>query len=288
MKDPINVCTCNKLFCEKTLHPLVSVIDLSKGCDEHQIRVDGYAVLLRKSLTKKHSYGRKSYDFSDATLLFNAPDKAIDMEEQGFLKSGGTLLVFHPDLFCGNPLGQSIKDFTFFNYHPDEALHLSCCERRLIKQCLDLIKEELKWGVDKLSATIICDHITLLLHYCQRFYQRQFITRHDADAELVKKVDAELEDYLTSGRIANEGKPSASQFANQLMMSVAYFNDLLKQETGKEFTEYMKLKSIDIAKRLIYQKSDEDIATMLGFCSTACFQHLFEKVTGITTQDYRN
>src|SRR5574344_2023513 len=142
--DIKNICTCNRLFNEKTLHPLVSVIKLTRCSSEHQIHLDSYSVLLTKCHKDDLTYGHQHYDFSDGTLLFRAPQKTIDFD----LCSSGTMLVFHPDLIKCTYLGQIIKQYSFFRYKRNESLHLSCNEKRIAKRILDDIAGELKWGVD--------------------------------------------------------------------------------------------------------------------------------------------
>lgn len=288
MKDPVNICACNKLFDEKTLHPLASLIDLSAECKEEAIRLDSYAVLLQRNGADERRFGRQSCDFSDATLLFRSPEKTIDLEKDNLCEHKGKLLIFHPDLFCGTPLGQQIGNFNFFRYRLDESLHISCKERKAVECCIDEIGRELEWGIDSLTAPILCDLITLLLHYCQRFYQRQFITREITSEGILTQFREAVDEYLRSGRIQDEGKPCASMFTEPMDISTAYLNDLLKHATGKEFDCYFQLRRIEMAKRWMATADDEKISQKLGFKSLECFHSLFKKVTGVSTQEYRN
>jgi AraC family transcriptional activator of pobA len=284
------VCSCNKLFDEKTLHPLVSVIDLSKQCKREQIRLDCYSMVLRHYPCKSSMFGRKSYDFSDGTLLFRNPEKSIDIQTGCEHEPSGMLLVFHPSLLSCSYLGQHIKDYTFFRYNPDEALHLSNTEVQTIKRCLKDIAAELEWGVDKYSATLICNKIEMLLNYCSRYYTRQFITRHDASTKVMDEVARKIDDYMLNGKIAVDGMPCACKLAQRMEMSSAYLNDMVRHETGKEFSDYVQLRRVELSKQMIVstRKSDDEVASILGYCSTGCFRQLFEKLTGMTTNEYRN
>lgn len=283
--DIKNICTCNRLFNEKTLHPLVSVIKLTRCSSEHQIQLDSYSVLLTKCHKDDLTYGHQHYDFSDGTLLFRAPQKTIDFD----LCSSGTLLVFHPDLIKCTYLGQIIKQYSFFRYKRNESLHLSCNEKRIVKRILDDIAGELKWGVDIYSHNLINNHIEMLLNYCQRFYTRQFITRHEWNQDVIRGMEQYLDSYMTDGRIATEGIPSACCMASAQKMSINYLNDMLKKETGKGFNDYMEQKRISVAKRMLMEdgKSIEQIVRTLGYCSTAYFDSLFKKITGVSPEQYK-
>ncbi|PTL33880.1 AraC family transcriptional regulator [Prevotella sp. oral taxon 376] len=288
MKHSISICACNKLFDEKALHPLASVINLSTECKEEAIRLDCYAILLRRNEDGERRFGRQACDFSDATLLFRSPEKTLDLEKDSLHEHKGKLLMFHPDLFCGTPLGQQIKDFNFFRYRQDESLHISRKERKAAECCIDGISRELEWGIDQLTASILCDLITQLLHHCQRFYQRQFITREIASERILTRFMEAVDEYLQSGRIQNEGQPGASVFTDPMNISTAYLNDLLKHATGKEFDGYFQSRRIEMAKRLMATDDDEKISQKLGFKSSDCFHSLFQRITGISIQEYRN
>ena len=70
-----------------------------------------------------------------------------------------------------------MKEYTFFSYEVNEALHLLIKERELVIDCMKKIEYELQQAIDKHSKTLITNNIELLLNYCVRFYDRQFVTR---------------------------------------------------------------------------------------------------------------
>jgi AraC family transcriptional activator of pobA len=272
------VCTCNRLFDVKTLHPLVSVIDLSCKCKKEKLRLDSYSVIMRQYPPDEYHFGRRTYDFSDATLLFRSPDKVIPISHDVYHEQRGTMLVFHPDLLGCTPLGRRISSYTFFKYRPEEALHLSCCEMRVIGRCLDDVQQELKWGVDRYSAALITGKIEQLLLSCQRFYTRQFTTRRDADAQPLQMLCTAIDDYLTAGRVATVGLPCACHFAQKFNCSSAYLNDMLRQATGKSFSDYLQSRRLAIARQMVeaHTRSDAYIAHLLGLGAPARLHELLE------------
>ena len=166
----------------KTLHPLVSVIDLSKAdlSSHTDFKFGFYTILLSECKCEAYRYGHQYYDFSDGTLLCLTPGESISMKDSDNTRpSKGWILAFHPDLICGTALGANIRDYTFFSYRPEEALHVSLREKQVILELLDKINQELQRCIDCYSQKIISKYIELLLDYCERFYERQFITRNE-------------------------------------------------------------------------------------------------------------
>lgn len=258
---------CNRMFKEKTLHPLASVIDLSSPCDNKQLRPDSYCIMVMTSVCKKGDYGLRGCDYTDGTLLFNMPSKVVNINQSKEQPSEGKILLFHPSLLVGTPLGKHISSYSFFKYRNEEALHVSSAELRDLLNIISDIEHELKRGIDEYSATILSNSIELLLNYCLRFYHRQFIMRHDADNSEFERFATLLDDYLTSGRVRRTGMPcGACRFTPQMYMSAAYLNDLVRNETGKNVAEYAQLRRLEIAKQMLQEgkESKAMIALRLG------------------------
>ncbi len=278
------VCQCNRAFHAETLHPLVSLIDMSSPCERGRVKTDCYAVVFRHNAGDGAKYGLRPCDFTDGTLLFVTPSKEIDLAT-----ADGKMLVFHPSLTECTPLGLRLKEYSFFKYRQDESLHISCCEEKVIKRCLGCISDELCWGVDDYSKDIISNAIDLLLGYCRRFYRRQFITRHELNADALNALDGAIDGYFKSGRAAICGLPTASRLAARLRMSAEYMNDMLKSETGKTTAEYIQLRRMSLAKQLLLGTGMTvgGIAGLLGFSTEGCFATVFRRVTGCTPEEYR-
>lgn len=176
----------NELMGIETLHPLVSVIDMSK-CPRmrHSRRLYGfYCIFLKDVKCGDLRYGRNYYDYQEGTLVFTAPGQVVGVEDNGeVFQPKGWALLFHPDLIRGTSLGRNIGRYTFFSYESYEALHLSEQERHVVIDCLQNIAGELQHAIDKHSRTLIVSNIELLLNYSVRFYERQFTTRSDVNKD---------------------------------------------------------------------------------------------------------
>ena len=287
-----NVCDYNAQLGVETLHPLVSVVDMAQA---HPIRhtrqtFGFYAIFLKEVMCGDMIYGRQYYDYQEGTLVCLAPGQVIGFEDNGeVFQPKGWALVFHPDLIRGTALGQHIREYSYFSYEVNEALHLSERERELVIDCMQKIRHELEHAIDRHSKRLITINIEVLLDYCLRFYERQFITRSHVNRDIVSRFEHLLDDYFADGRAQQEGLPTVKSCAEALFLSPNYFGDLIKKETGKTAQEYIQRKLIDAAKDRLLDPSRTvgQVAYELGFQYPQHFTRLFKKVTGQTPNDYR-
>jgi len=287
----------NALNNHETLHPLVSVIDFSKANPrswdgEKNVRINYgmYCIFQKDVKCGDLKYGRNYYDYQEGTLVFVAPGQVMEIETDGKVyQPKGYALVFHPDLIHGTSLARSINEYNFFSYNSNEALHLSERERLVVMDCLSKIEFELQQNIDKHSKKLITSNIELFLNYCERFYDRQFITRDHVNKGILERFEEMLNGYFSSDKPQKYGLPSVAYFAEVLHLSANYFGDLIKKETGKSAKEYVQNKIIDLAKTKTFdaEKSVNEIAYELGFKYPQHFTRLFKNVTGFTPNEYR-
>ena len=275
----------------ETLHPLVSVVDLSKSDRRLNVRqnLGFYTVFLKEIKCGDLKYGCNYYDYEEGTLVFVGPGQVIGVENSEYYQPKGTALIFHPDLIKGTSLTRHIQDYSFFSYDIHEALHLSESERKIILDCLSKIRFELEHAIVKHSKTLIVTNIELFLNYCVRFYDRQFITRDVAHKGILQRFEDLLSEYFQSDKPQTVGLPSVTYCAEQLHLSTNYFGDLIKKETGKSAQEYIQLKLMDVAKEKIFDKnkSVSEIAYELGFKYPQHFTRVFKQRIGFTPNEYR-
>lgn len=282
----------NKLFGLETLHPLVSVVDLSKATlftPHHRINYGIYALFLKETKCGDIRYGRQNYDYQEGTVVGFAPGQIVTTERKKEIKPTARGILFHPDLIRGTALGRDIKRYSFFSYESTEALHLSEQEKGIIMDCLDKIQIELEHAIDKHSKRLICMNIELLLDYCMRFYERQFTTRSEVNKDVLVKFEQLLDEYLLSDLPGQKGLPTVKYFADKICLSPNYFGDLIKKETGKTAQEYIQNKILGLAKEWILgtNKTVSQIAYDLGFQYSQHFSRLFKKNVGYTPNEYR-
>ncbi|HLN75380.1 MAG TPA: helix-turn-helix domain-containing protein [Prolixibacteraceae bacterium] len=284
----------NYLLGVETPHPLVSVVDLSKinrrDVKHTHLHYGFYTIYLKESLCGELVYGRNSYDYEEGTLLFISPGQVVKINRNAQLsQQKGWALMFHPDLIHGTPLGRNIGDYNFFSYEINEALHVSEREREILYECFSKIAYEIEQRLDKHSKRLIVNNIQLLLDYCMRFYDRQFLTRENVNRGTIEQFEKVLNDYFKSGKPQSTGLPSVAYIADQLNLSANYFGDLVKKETGKTAQEYIHLKIITLAKDQIFDasRSISEIAYDLGFKYPQHFTRMFKKSTGVSPNEFR-
>lgn len=283
----------NNLYGLETLHPLVSVVDLTKATrsvNHIQMNYGLYALFMKESKSCDIKYGRKVYDYQEGTIVCFAPGQIAGvntLEDEVNPPVFG--IVFHPDLIRGTSLGKNIKDYTFFSYAVNEALHLSDQEKHIVKDCLKNISIELEHAIDKHSKALIAMNIELLLNYCMRFYERQFITRSSATRDALTQFEQLLNEYFESQLPMQEGLPTVKYFADKICLSPNYFGDMIKKETGKTPQEHIQEKVIELAKEHIAETDEtvSQIAYTLGFQYPQHLSRLFKKRVGCTPNEYR-
>jgi len=277
----------------ETLHPLVSVVNFNEIPTVQQFRryMGIYAVFFKNIKCGDMIYGCQPYDYEDGTLVFVSPGQVYGIDSKGEVtRPSGYALVFHPDLLAGTHLGKTIKDYSFFSYEVNEALHLSKKEKDTIIECLEKITHEMEQNIDKHSKTLIVSNIELFLNYCMRFYDRQFITRSKVNKDILGRFEELLEEYFKSGKAQTVGLPSVAYCAEALHLSPNYFGDLIKKETGTTALDMIQSKLIEEAKGRMFEanQSISEIAYQLGFKYQQHFTRLFKQKTGVTPQEYRS
>ncbi|CCX47274.1 transcriptional regulator [Bacteroides sp. CAG:927] len=288
-----NIDQYNQLYGLETRHPLVNVVNLNeatRGVDFIRLNYGIYAMFLKLEKSCDIKYGRQKYDYEEGTIVCFAPGQTAETTSTiATVQTNAYGIIFHPDLLRGTSLNKTIKDYTFFSYEVNEALHVSEEEQAIILDCLSIIKKELEHDIDKHSKKLIATHIELLLSYCMRFYERQFITRSKSNRDVLTRFEYLLSEYFEGTTAEQDGLPSVKYFADKLCLSPNYFGDMLKKETGKTPQEYIQEKIIEVAKDRIVGTHDtvSQIAYSLGFQYPQHLCRLFKKRVGCTPNEYR-
>jgi AraC-like DNA-binding protein len=276
-----------------TLHPLVSVVDMSElECIRHSLKRFGfYCIILKHLGCGDVTYGRSAYDYNDGSLVFVAPNQMAGANDGKIsYNTKGWILMFHPDLLRNTYLEHSMNRYTFFDYSSNEALHLSEQEREIIIGYLCNIRRELHHPTDDYTNRNIILNIEALLNNCMRFYERQFISRKNENNKIMEQLTYLLEEYLLSGKSQQYGLPTVAWCADNLHLSSNYFGDLVKKYSGRTAQEYIKSTIVDYAKLLLANNSYQvnEIAYKLGFKYPQHFSRLFKHIEGISPSQYRS
>ena len=281
----------NRLFGFKTIHPMVNYVefDAPHALNIGKRMLGFYCLFLKETKGCIINYGKTKYDFDDQTIVCMAPGQTIEFLAVEGKPAKAKGIIFHPDFLHGTRLEKKMKTYSFFSYASNEALHLSEVERHTIVSCMRIVAAELQHPIDKHSKSLVCSNLELILDYCLRFYERQFITRQDLNVTALSKFEKLVNEYISSERMEKEGLPTVRYFAEKVFLSPNYFGDMVKAETGKTAQEYISLRLFDHAKKQLAttNMSIKQIAIQLGFKHSPHFVRFFKKHAGTTPTEYR-
>jgi len=280
----------------KPEHPLVSVISMENfqppaGNSRISVVFDFYVISLKRNFegTIKYTYGQQTYDFDEGIMFFIAPKQVFSFDADQDYKNSGWMLLVHPDFLWGTPLAKTIRQYEFFDYSANEALFLSEKEETIIGGIAGLIKQEYHANIDKFSQGLIVAQIELLLQYCDRFYNRQFLTRKISSHQILNRVEEMLEGYFNSDDLIQKGLPTVQFIADTLNISPTYLSALLKALTGQSTQQHIHEKLIAKAKEKLSltDLSISEIAYALGFEHPPSFSKLFKSKTNLSPLEFR-
>lgn len=275
-------------------HPLVCML----GAESNQVIENNfpqshvlsfYKISYKPRLSGRVKYGQHFYDFDEGGLLFAAPGQVIGPNEVDSGVCSSYTLLIHPDFLLTYPLAKKIKQYGFFSYSANEALHLSDKEKATILSIFAILEEELNSRIDEFSHDVIIAQIELLLNYANRFYKRQFITRKTVNNDLLQKLEEILDDYFNSDRSINEGIPTVQYLAGQLHISPSYLSDMLRSHTGQNAQQHIHHKLIEKAKEKLSttRLTVSEVAYELGFEHPQSFSKLFKTKTRQSPLEFR-
>ncbi len=285
-----NVSDFNDYLGLPTLHPLVTVIDYEKASPTRHSLNDYsvYGIFFHDEAKIDLSYGCGKYDYKKGTVICVAPGQIGGKEDNGeLIMLTGWALLFHPDLLHGTTLERTIKNYSFFDYRINEALHMTDEEHNTLSSLMVQIQNELQNKHDDLQDPIIVSYIELVLNFCQRFYNRQFITRKLENTDVLKKFNTLLNNYYEEKNQFSQGLPTVQYCADKLCLSPNYFGDLIKKMTNDTASNYIKRFVIQQAKNgFANGTSIAQVAYELGFEYPQHLSRLFKKHEGITPSEY--
>ena len=277
-------------------HPLISVIPFeaikhAPGADPIHMVIGFYSIALKKTVDGKIKYGQLEYDFDTGILSFMAPGQVLKIETREGKPHihSGWLLLIHPDFLWNTPLARKIKQYEYFGYAVNEALHLSEKEEATIINIVQNIEQEYRSNIDKFSQDVIIAHLELLLTYSERFYHRQFITRKIAHHKILERLEDILAGYFNSDALQQNGAPTVQYIADALNISTNYLSELLKTLTGQSTQQHIHDKLIEKAKEKLSTTnlSVSEIAWELGFEHSQSFSKLFKNKTNLSPLEFR-
>ena len=271
-------------------HPLVCVIDYAEVSPvRHSLNNYGvYGIFFHDEADIDLEYGCGKYDYKKGTVICVAPGQVGGKEDNGErVYLTGWALLFHPDLLHGTPLGKKIREYSFFDYRVNEALHMTDEEHDVLVSLMRQIQSEIDRRHDAVQDAIIVNYIALVLNFCQRFYHRQFLTRKLENSDTLMRFDSLLREYFDTDLQLSRGLPTVQYCADRLCMSANYFGDTIKKATGDTARNYIRRYVIQRAKNeLTAGAGIAQAAYRLGFEYPQHLSRMFKQQTGMTPTAY--
>ena len=271
-------------------HPHVAVIDYARASPvRHSLNNYGvYGIFFHDEADIDLSYGCGKYDYNKGTVICVAPGQIGGKEDNGEeVMLTGWALLFHPDLLHGSYLEKKIREYSFFNYRINEALHMTDEEHDIFVSLMRQIQDETEKPHDGMQDAIIVGYIGILLNFCQRFYNRQFLTRKLENSDILMKFDSLLREYFEKELQQKYGIPTVQYCAEQLCMSPNYFGDVIKKATGDTASNHIRQYVVQAAKDLMATGATiTQVADTLGFEYPQHLSRLFKNLCGCTPMEY--
>jgi AraC-like DNA-binding protein len=272
------------------VHPLISIIDLKdiKHSGKESLMFNFYSIWTEKNVESKLRYGQNYFDFDEGSMIFLSPGQIVSSGNHRQTEFGWGL-IFHPDFIRTYPLAKTIKEYGFFSYAINEALHLSDSEEKILSTIRENITNEYQSRIDDFSQDVIIAEIELMLHYCNRFYHRQFLTRKSVHHDILTQVEGILTDYFNGDKAHESGLPTVQYLGEKLNVSPGYLSDMLRTLTGQSAQQHIHNKVIEKAKELITTTSltVNEIAFHLGFEYAQSFNKFFKNKADVSPLAYR-
>jgi AraC-like DNA-binding protein len=272
-------------------HPLISVVDFEmikelRDDEPTSLTNDFYSIVLKRNFNGRMKYGQQEYDFNEGVMLFLSPGQVFSVATEPNCQHSGWMILLHPDFLWNSPLAKTIKQYEFFSYAVNEALHLSEKEETAITGLVQHIQQEYHSNIDKFSQLLIIAQLELLLRYAERFYHRQFITRKITNHNILSQLENILTAYFDGD---TKGLPTVQYIADALNVSPNYLSGLLKVLSGQSTQQHIHDKLIEKAKEKLTTTSlsVSEIAYELGFEHPQSFSKLFKNKMNITPLEYR-
>ena len=297
--NPIRIKTISQFHTLRGLpkpkHPLISVInfdDMEQPSESliQSLIFDFYMISVKRDMDHKYRYGQQDYDFDEGIMFGMAPNQVLSVTRKVNGKNpSGWMIMIHPDFLWNTPMAIAIKKYVFFDYSVNEALFLSEDEEIKLQQIIENIKQEYHTNIDKFSQNIIISQLETLLNYSERFYQRQFITRHKVNHQFLERLEIFLDNYFEVNNLEKQGLPSVQHLSDEFHMSPQYMRSLLKSLTGQTTQQHIHDKLIEKAKEKLSTTnlSISEIAFELGFEHSQSFSKLFKNKTEISPIEFR-
>ncbi len=113
------------------------------------------------------------------------------------------------------------------------------------------------------------------------------------DGEVSKEILGLLDEVMTGKKLYRQSDLRLEKLAEEVGTSKHYLSQVINEQKGMNFFEYVNALRIADAQYLLAEKSKKelniiDVAYMVGFNNKVSFNNTFKKITGKTPTEFRN
>lgn len=272
-------------------HPLISIIHYDELAPfRHSLNNYGvYGLFIQRQFPKVLSYGMKTMQVSDASIIAVAPGQIGGLEDNGErISLSGWALLWSPELLHGSEMEHHMERYHYFSYFFSDSLKMESDEWICITQLLIQMRNELTAHDDSPSLrSILQSYLRLILEYCNRIYLRQLSEESKGSSDLLKRFHDLLQQYFRENRQLSQGLPTVAYCASELAYSPRYFGDIVHKATGGTAIGYIHNYVINQAKNLLMQGHNiSETSRLLGMDFPHHFTRLFKRMTGLTPSEF--
>ncbi len=272
-------------------HPLISIIHYDELAPfRHSLNNYGvYGLFIQRQFPKVLSYGMKTMQVSDASIIAVAPGQIGGLEDNGErISLSGWALLWSPELLHGSEMEHHMERYQYFSYFFSDSLKMEPDEWICITQLLIQMRNELTAHDDSPSLrSILQSYLRLILEYCNRIYLRQLSEESKGSSDLLKRFHDLLQQYFRENRQLSQGLPTVAYCASELAYSPRYFGDIVHKATGGTAIGYIHNYVINQAKNLLMQGHNiSETSRLLGMDFPHHFTRLFKRMTGLTPSEF--
>lgn len=168
--------------------------------------------------------------------------------------------------------------------------------KEIVDFCRQLTPGAIKAGIGRvynnpLQLRHSYDEALLALNYCLKIDQINSSIIHfkDVNTDRLFSRPYQTVQQATSYIASNfDRKISLEEVAQHVYLNPTYLSTIIKQETGRTFTDFVTCVRVGKAKDLLNSKlAVKEVARKVGYKDSNYFCRVFKKVTGVTPTDFR-
>lgn len=227
----------------------------------------------------EHLIDFKKYPIKSHCIHFISPGQVHCIRREG--GSFGSIILFSRDFVRSADGSNTLFDFPFLN---NGAYPLLETGEEEYNEFVPLLTQMQNESVKDISvfAEILRSYLKVVLLKCLQLFNERFPDHHLKQGSVFNKFRELVEQEYRGNR-------QPSYYASLLHITEKKLNEVCKENSGENVSDYIKERVLLEAKRLLHNTDHnvKEIAYFLGFEDPSYFNRFFKANTGVTAGDFR-